>query len=508
MKLDFDITTAEYAVIRGILERLLPPEAKVWVFGSRAKGTARFNSDLDLAVESKAPLAQSQIFALKEAFDDAPLSFRVDVVDLAQVDAGFQKIIKEHRVSFSMPNARQKHLRFPGFEGKWEAKHLGEIVLSIDAGWSPLCLERPANKEEWGVLKTTAVTWDGYDDSQNKALPRKQEPRTNLTVAKGDILITRAGPISRVAVVAYVNDTRSKLMISDKLMRARTSKQVDGDFVARLLGTTHIQNYYSARKSGLAEAQANISQQILSRTPINLPTLPEQRKIAAFLGVVDAKIAGLRAKVEGLETYKRGLMQSLFSQTLRFTKPDGTAFPDWEEKKLGEVFSERSERGNEAAELLSVTLSRGVVRATDIDREDGASSDRSNYKTVHIGDIAYNSMRMWQGANGVSKYFGIVSPAYTVITPKSDQIPLFWGFYFKLSTTIHKFERNSQGLTSDTWNLKFPALSSIRMMVPHSHEQQKIIDALSAMDTKIQAVASQVSHMETFKKGLLQQMFV
>ena len=128
MKLDFDITTAEYTVIRDILARLLPPDANVWVFGSRAKGTARFNSDLDLAIEGKTVIAQSQVYALKEAFNDAPLSFRVDIVDLADVDAGFRKIIEQHRVSFPMPMAKQNHLRFPEFEGEWCVKALGPFI--------------------------------------------------------------------------------------------------------------------------------------------------------------------------------------------------------------------------------------------------------------------------------------------------------------------------------------------------------------------------------------------
>ena len=108
MKLDFDVSALEYAVIRDILARVLPPDSNVWVFGSRAKGTARFNSDLDLAIDGKAAFSRSQIYALKEAFDDAPLSFRVDIVDLADVDAGFRKIIEEHRVSFPIFQGQTK----------------------------------------------------------------------------------------------------------------------------------------------------------------------------------------------------------------------------------------------------------------------------------------------------------------------------------------------------------------------------------------------------------------
>lgn len=223
---------------------------------------------------------------------------------------------------------------------------------------------------------------------------------------------------------------------------------------------------------------------------------------------VDAKLEALRRKKSGLEAFKSGLMQRLFSQTLRFTRDDGTDFPDWAKMRLGEVFRERSERGRAEAELLSVTMDRGVVRAVDIGREDGASADTSNYKFVAVNDLAYNSMRMWQGASGISGYDGIVSPAYTVITPRTGQFPRYWAYRFKAHDLIFKFRQFSQGLTSDTWNLKFPALSAISVEVPHPDEQRKIADALSVLDAKIAAVAEQITRMEAFKKGLLQQMFI
>ena len=135
---------------------------------------------------------------------------------------------------------------------------------------------------------------------------------------------------------------------------------------------------------------------------------------------------------------------------------------EWEEKRLGEVFTERVERGNAEAELLSVTMNQGVIRAEELERRITTSSDFTNYKFVWPGDIVYNSMRMWQGASGVSKIYGIVSPAYTVAAPNVKQNTTFWAYWFKHNDSIAKFSRFSQGVTSDTWNLKFPAFSSCR----------------------------------------------
>ncbi|WP_419589284.1 restriction endonuclease subunit S, partial [Thiolapillus sp.] len=180
----------------------------------------------------------------------------------------------------------------------------------------------------------------------------------------------------------------------------------------------------------------------------------------------------------------------------------------WEVKRLGEIFQERTERDSSSLELLSVTMSEGVVKTSQLDRKNNASSDLSNYKNVYPNDIVYNSMRMWQGASGVSQWQGIVSPAYTVITPISTQKPFFWAYYFKHTENIEKFSRYSQGVTSDTWSLKFPAFSSIKIPVPtKADEQQKIAHCLSSLDEVIGLESHKLDALKNLKKGLMQQLF-
>ncbi len=180
----------------------------------------------------------------------------------------------------------------------------------------------------------------------------------------------------------------------------------------------------------------------------------------------------------------------------------------WEVKRLGKVFYERSERDGTGLDLLSVTMSDGIVRAEELERKNNASANLSNYKKVYPNDIVYNSMRMWQGASGVSKWQGIVSPAYTVIVPFKNHYSVFWAYYFKHPSSIEKFARFSQGVTSDTWNLKFPAFSSIRMAVPECpEEQQKIADCLSSLDELIALQAQKLDALKAHKKGLMQQLF-
>lgn len=180
---------------------------------------------------------------------------------------------------------------------------------------------------------------------------------------------------------------------------------------------------------------------------------------------------------------------------------------EWEQRKLGEVFKERSERAKGEEELLSVTISNGVIRQVDSDKRDIASEDKSNYKIVRKGDVPYNSMRMWQGAVGNSEYDGIVSPAYTVLVPTDEANGKFFMELFKRESSLQIFQRWSQGLTSDTWNLKYPALSSIQFYLPSVEEQTKIAEYFQTIDHLITLHQRKLEHLKQVQKGLLQKMF-
>ena len=173
--------------------------------------------------------------------------------------------------------------------------------------------------------------------------------------------------------------------------------------------------------------------------------------------------------------------------------------------RIGEVYAERSERGAEDMELLSVTMNDGVKMRSDIEGKDNSSEDKSNYKIVRAGDMVYNSMRMWQGANGISPWDGIVSPAYTVLKPR---IPLSNGFFaalFKTHRLINEFRKNSQGMTSDTWNLKYPQIETIKTCIPALDEQEKIADFLMALDQRIEKQRTLVEHLKKYKRGVIKE---
>lgn len=178
----------------------------------------------------------------------------------------------------------------------------------------------------------------------------------------------------------------------------------------------------------------------------------------------------------------------------------------WNTALIEDCFIERKERSGEG-EMISVTINTGIRKAKELDRTVHIG-DTSNYKVVRQGDIAYNSMRMWQGASGYSPYDGILSPAYTVIIPKQDIISEFFASLFKQPELIHTFELNSQGLTSDTWNLKFEKLKKITVSYPSSPEEQhKIAQFFSRLDSLITAEDKKLERLKTIKTASLEKMF-
>ena len=182
-------------------------------------------------------------------------------------------------------------------------------------------------------------------------------------------------------------------------------------------------------------------------------------------------------------------------------------FPGFDEPykqcRIGDIYAERSQRGASDMELLSVTMNDGVKPRSEIEGKDNSSEDKSNYKIVRKGDMVYNSMRMWQGANGISPCDGIVSPAYTVLMPKQEINNGYFAALFKSANLINEFRKNSQGMTSDTWNLKYPQIETIKIQIPSVSEQDKVSELFGVLDARIVAQAQLVESLKKYKRGLL-----
>lgn len=256
-----------------------------------------------------------------------------------------------------------------------------------------------------------------------------------------------------------------------------------------------------AIKLGQGAVRANIGQKDLSKVKVLIPPIIEQQKIAKILSAWDSAIATTEKLLVNSQQQKKALMQQLLTGKRRLL--DGK---DWKNYKFGSLFKERVEVGRDDLPLLSITADDGVVYQEDTGRKNTSNDDKSKYRRICPNDIGYNTMRMWQGRSSLSDKEGIVSPAYTIVTPSDKVVPAFAAYLFKLPSLIHIFYRHSQGLVSDTWNLKFNHFKKISWKFPCTEEQQKIAQVLSTADQEISALQDKLSALKNEKKALMQQL--
>ncbi len=262
----------------------------------------------------------------------------------------------------------------------------------------------------------------------------------------GDILFAGSGETAEEIgkCVAYVG--HEKAYAGGDIIILRLNRG-DPEYLGYLL------NHEIAKRQiyrmGQGHSVVHIYASNLQDVVVPLPPVPEQRKIGEIISTWDEAITHIGRQIVALQQRKKGLMQILLTGQVRFAEFDGA----WKEVKLSDVFDERVERGFAHLPLLSVT-ENGITYRDDLERRDNSSEDKSKYLRICPGDIGYNTMRMWQGRSALSPYEGIVSPAYTILTPKRNIDPRFMAYLFKNQALIHTFYRYSQGLVSDTWNLK------------------------------------------------------
>lgn len=151
------------------------------------------------------------------------------------------------------------------------------------------------------------------------------------------------------------------------------------------------------------------------------------------------------------------------------------------------IFQERIERGFENEELLSVTIAKGVIKQGDVDtKKDSSNEDKSKYKLIKVGDIAYNRMRMWQGALGYSEFQGITSPAYVVLKPKTEINPRFFHYMFRTAFYTNYSKRFSYGIVDDQLSLRYVDFKRMYSIVPPLAEQNAIVAYLDQKTEQIQ----------------------
>jgi type I restriction enzyme S subunit len=200
----------------------------------------------------------------------------------------------------------------------WEWSRLFEVTTGMDSGWSPSCLDNNSPSDSiWGVLKTTAVQVMQYLEHENKELPSNLTPRPEAEAKVGDILFTRAGPTNRVAISCFVQATRPKLMISDKIIRFHpVDIGVDGRFVTLCLNTGATAEYLENAKSGMAASQVNISQEKLRLAPMPLPALALQRRIVTKVDELMALCDQLKSRITAASQLQQKLADVMVAQAI------------------------------------------------------------------------------------------------------------------------------------------------------------------------------------------------
>ncbi len=179
----------------------------------------------------------------------------------------------------------------------------------------------------------------------------------------------------------------------------------------------------------------------------------------------------------------------------------------WEEIKLGELFSNRRQKGNDSIPIFSVTQDRGLVSRDSLDRKMQNDAKSEDNLLVEQNDLVYNMMRMWQGAVGMANQTCMVSPAYVVLKPSKNANSLFFIYFFQKTRSLYLFTSYSYGLTSDRLRLYYKDFADIKLSVPALPEQTKIANFLTAVDDKISQLKKKKELLEQYKKGVMQKIF-
>lgn len=244
---------------------------------------------------------------------------------------------------------------------------------------------------------------------------------------------------------------------------------------------------------------------------VNIPSLPEQQKIADFLSTIDTVIEKQKATVEAWKERKKGVMQKLFSQDVRFKADDGSEFPDWEEKKMGDVcntFSGGTPKSGEGRYYENGTINfirSGEIHGSNTElsiTEDGLNE--SSAKLVVIGDILYALYGATSGAVDISKINGAINQAILCIRPIDgyDRKFIVEILRYNKENILRKYLQGGQG------NLSAQIIQGLHFEFPCLVEQQKIAECLSLLDDVIEKQKVTLATWKEMKKGLLQQMFV
>jgi type I restriction enzyme, S subunit len=403
-------------------------------------------------------------------------------------------------------------LRFPEFEGEWMNFKLGSISKTITSGsrdWAQFYSESGDKFIRMTNLPKKGIRLN-LDDLRFVSLPENSSEGKRTSLEYGDILISITAELGKIG---WVPRDLGLSYINQHVALVRLNSKVDSQFIAHHLST----NRSNVRLNRLNDsgAKAGLNLPSIRSLSLTIPSLLEQQKIASFLSAADDKIQQLSKKKALMEKYKKGVMQQLFSQQIRFKDDNGNDFPEWEVKKLGEVAKRITlkNKKNDINFVLTNSATQGIVSQQDYFDKDIANQENlEGYYVVDVDDFVYNPRISTAAPVGPIKrnklVKGVMSPLYTVFRFENQNLQ-FIEFFFE-TTVWYKYMKSvaNYGARHDRMSITNDDLLKLPLPLPCKEEQQKITAFLSGINNKLNYTSTQLEQAKQFKKGLLQQLFV
>lgn len=413
------------------------------------------------------------------------------------------------------------NLRFKEFDDDWVNSRLYDLSKLITKGTTPKSFtSEGVNYVKIEGLQGVHIIKEKCryinEEVHLKELKRSILQDKDLLFAIAGATVGKVGIVTPAILPANTNQALAIIRLKDKKYL---------NYILQILQSRVMKKYiYQSVSVG---AQPNLNLEQIGEFRFNLPTLPEQQKIASFLTAVDTKIQQLTKKAALLAKYKKGVMQQLFSGELRFKDEHGNTYPDWEEKRLGEIVAIMTDyvaAGSFESLRNNVTVYDELnyalyVRLTDLRRKLKHSSlkyvDKSSFEFLSKSNLYGGELLLANiGANVGDVYLMPFNIGYATIAPNMivvrENIDKFYSIYLFYHLNSHggRKEINKAISGSGQPKLSKTDFKKVKLNLPSIKEQQKIATYLSSIDTKIERVNNQITQTQTFKKGLLQQLFV
>jgi type I restriction enzyme S subunit len=386
--------------------------------------------------------------------------------------------------------------RFKNDDGRdfpeWEYVPIGNKVKEKSPKFNPDKQSKIMNCIELEHLSQSTGELLGYTDTSNSK-------STKNKFDKGDILFGKLRPYLRKYLKAPFDGVCSTEIWVLK------GNEISNEYLFQFIQTD---GFMTQANISAGSKMPRADWNVISSSYAYFPKPDEQIKIANFLTAVDEKITQLTQKCELLAQYKKGVMQQIFSQELRFKDDDGQEFPEWEELQADEVFVNVTNKNhNGELPILAATQDKGMIyrEESGLDIKSSEASVKS-YKIVESGDFVI-SLRSFQGGIEYSSLKGICSPAYTVMKPKLEISDGFFKAYLKKDDFIERLNGLVIGIR-DGKQISYSAFATLTLPYPCIKEQIKIANFLTAIDDKLTHTQAQLEAAKQYKQGLLQQMFV